>query len=157
MLVPEIVVLCGPPGCGKSSYAAEKPNHYAVSSDAFVELAARDQGKRYEEVWQETIKDADRKAKNTFKAYLQANVNVVFDATNMGERKRRAILQAVPGHYFKKVVVWELPQEELLRRANKRALEGGKQVPWNVVEDMLNRYTRPTLDEGWDAIEVRVK
>lgn len=154
----EVVVLVGPPGCGKSTYASAFPNHLVVSTDNYLNLWATQSGKTYDEVWEERFKDSEKIMWTTAIAYMREGAAIIWDQTNLGIKKRKNILRNIPKGYYKRCVCWEIPTEELQARLKKREEEvPGKTISWKHIQNMLNNYVRPELSEGFDSVEVRRK
>lgn len=152
----KLIILCGLPGSGKSSYAE---NYKAVddafcsditvihSSDAIREElfgdagSQEDNGKVFELMRKRTRED------------LKAGKTVIYDATNITRKARKsAIACAHPTNDTVEChVVWAEP-EECIRRDSLRARKVGPEV----IDKMLRRWQSPWLDEGFDKIEVHL-
>ena len=150
----KLIILCGLPGSGKSSYAE---NYKAVddaickdftvihSSDAIrQELfgdagSQEDNGRVFELMRKRTQED------------LKAGKTVIYDATNVTRKARKsAIACAHPTNDTVEChVVWAEP-EECIRRDSLRAREVGPAV----IDKMLRRWQSPWLDEGFDEVKV---
>lgn len=148
----KLIILCGLPGSGKSSYAA---NYKAVddaictdftvihSSDAIrQELfgnagSQEDNGRVFELMRKRTQED------------LKAGKTVIYDATNITRKARKsAIACAHPTRdTIECHVIWAEP-EECVRRDSLRERKVGP----TVIDKMLRRWQSPWLDEGFDKI-----
>lgn len=145
---PTLILLVGPPGCGKTSYAHE----YIESHPGTVHLAS---DKIRAELWgNETIQDNPNEVfslmQNRAVAALNFGSDVIYDATNMTRKDRAGIISACPK--FVKIeahVVWA-PIEACIERDASRKRTVGKEV----IDRMLKRFQAPYYDEGIDEIEV---
>ena len=153
---PQLIVLVGAPASGKSTYIknAGLNDYVIISTDAIIEEAADREGKTYSEIFQDTIKVATTLANIKFDNAIADKKNIVFDQTNMSAKKRKGILSRIPKFYTCKVVVFNIPLEVVERRAAERCAQTGKCIPAHVIADMYKRFEMPTLQEGFDDIEI---
>ena len=152
----KLIILCGLPGSGKSSYAdSYKTVDDAIcngitvihSSDAIREELfgdpsfQGDNAKVFELMRKRTQED------------LKAGKTVIYDATNVTRKARKsAIACAHPTNdTIECHVIWAEP-EECVRRDNLRARKVGSEV----IDKMLRRWQSPWLDEGFDKVEVHL-
>ena len=154
---PEIYVLIGVPGSGKSTWtekflAASTKEFTVVSSDAVLDQIAAEKGLKYSDVYKDFIGLATSKAKQIFREALASRANIIFDQTNVSKKKRRGILQQTPKDYVKLAVVFQTEDKEVERRLTERAEKTGKHIPGFVMKDMYSRWESPTRDEGFDRI-----
>jgi heterogeneous nuclear ribonucleoprotein U-like protein 1 len=155
--VPEILVLIGVPGSGKSTWAEKHvmvtgKQYDVVSSDAVLEQIASEKGLKYSDVHKDYIGLATAKAKQTFREAIAAERNIIFDQTNVSKKKRRGILQQLPKTYRKIAVVFNTEDNVVKQRLIERAERTGKHIPDFVMKDMNGRWETPTRDEGFDEI-----
>lgn len=152
----KLIILCGLPGSGKSSYAE---NYKAVddaickdftvihSSDAIREElfgdagSQEDNGRVFELMRKRTRED------------LKAGKTVIYDATNVTRKARKsAIACAHPTRdTIECHVIWTEP-EECIHRDSLRDRKVGPEV----IDKMLRRWQSPWLDEGFDKVEVHL-
>lgn len=154
---PEILVLIGVPGSGKSTWsakhkAASGKDYDVVSSDAVLDRIASEKGLKYSDVFEDYIGLATSESKRKFDEAVTAGRNIIFDQTNVSKKKRKGILQKVPKHYRRVAVVFNTEDKEVERRLKARAEATGKHIPAFVMKDMYSRWEAPTRDEGFDLI-----
>lgn len=148
MYRPKLVLLVGPPGCGKSTYAKK----YAEEHVNTVHLSS-------DQIRAEIYGDATIQTDpSRVFALMQARAvealnnwqNVVYDATNMTRKDRAGIIAACPK--FIKIechIIWA-PIETCIERDAARNRTVGKIV----IDKMLKRFQSPYYDEGIDEIKV---
>ena len=150
----KLIILCGLPGSGKSSYAEEfktiddtfyKGNTVIHSSDAIREELFGDPS------FQGDNAKVFELMHKRVKADLQAGKTVIYDATNVTRKARRgAINLAHPTNdTIECHIVWAEP-EECLRRDSLRDRKVGPAV----IDKMLRRWQSPWVDEGFTQIKV---
>ena len=154
---PELYVLIGVPGSGKSTWTnkfkdSSTKEFTVVSSDAVLDQIALERGLKYSDVHKDFIGLATSKAKQTFREAIECRANIIFDQTNVSKKKRRGILQQMPKDYIKVAVVFQTEDAEVERRLKTRAEQTGKYIPEFVMQDMYSRWEAPTRDEGFDRI-----
>lgn len=150
----KLIILCGLPGSGKSSYAQAfkefddaiyEGNTVIHSSDAIREELFGDPS------FQGDNAKVFELMHKRVKADLQAGKTVVYDATNVTRKARRgAINLAHPTNdTIECHIVWADPNE-CIRRDSKRDRTVGKEV----IDKMLRRWQSPWVDEGFDEVKV---
>ncbi len=150
----KLIILCGLPGSGKSSYAE---NYKAVddiisadytvihSSDTIREelfgdaSSQEDNGRVFELMRKRTQED------------LRAGKTVIYDATNVTRKARKSAMACAHpvNDTIECHVIWATP-EECIRRDGLR----NRKVGPAVIDKMLRRWQSPWKDEGFDAVHV---
>ena len=146
---PKLIILCGIPGSGKSTYAKNyisdcTKNTIHLSSDSIrAELYGNEsiQGNPSEvfSLMQKRAVDA-----------LNNGCDVIYDATNITRKDRASIIGICPK--FAKIechIIWA-PIETCIERDSKRERTVGKEV----IDKMLKRFQAVYYDEGIDEIKV---
>jgi len=150
--MPTCYQLIGVPASGKSTWVKNQDwalGLTVVSTDPFVEDYARAQGKTYSEVFTEYMPTAvDLMAKQVVFA-REHDHTVIWDQTSTTVKSRERKFRMLPG-YEHIAVVFRTPNlDELkLRLANRP----GKDVPWEVVQGMIDGWEEPTHEEGFTEI-----
>lgn len=158
--MPEVIMLVGLPGCGKSTWVGkfletQEPNSYRIiSSDALIEETARECGVTYDVahdlIPQETI---SAMLYEQVHQCVITNQNLIWDQTNLTEERRRDKLRMIPLTWTRRCVVFEVPVDEIKRRRDAReAANPGKTLPSDIIESMTAAYQPPSRLEGWDEI-----
>ena len=155
--MPELILLIGIPGSGKSFYTKKydydrifKHNTTILSSDQVRKEILGDENDQThnEEVFQ-YIKDTSVKQ-------LEKGQRVIIDATNLSRKARQSITDYVDQklsfyeYGFIKFVVVATPYYQCLENNRKRS----RQVPENVIERMYKQFEFPTFSEAVHEIEV---
>lgn len=145
---PTLILLCGIPGSGKTTYAEkyinEHDNTIHISSD-----------KIREELWgNESIQGDNNEVFSLMQSRaieaLNNGQSVVYDSTAVTRRDRSYIISLCPK--FAKIechIIWA-PIETCIERDATRERIVGKEV----IDKMLKRFQAPYYDEGIDEIKV---
>lgn len=146
---PTLYFICGIPASGKTYYAyniASTKNATVIDSDEYREKLFGD----------ENCQDNNQKLFDAIhkdiKALLKDGKNVVYSATNLSSKRRRAFvneLTKIPCE--KKCVIMATPFEQCLENNRNRE----RQVPEDDMWRMYKSWQTPAMFEGWDSIEIR--
>ena len=143
---PIFLMLVGLPGSGKSTYIEKYYSNYHVhSSDAIREELSGDANNQ--NINQQVFSTLHRRVKED----LAAGYNVVYDATNISWKRRKAFLQELKNiNCHKECVLMATPFELCVQRNNER----DRVVPYFVIERMYKSFDIPWYNEGWDSIVI---
>jgi predicted kinase len=148
-------MLVGAPGSGKSTFvhktqmSGEWGPYTVLSTDAYIVEEAENEGKTYNEVFRDTIKDAEKYFNWDIEEHIQSGRNVIIDRTNMSRKSRAKILQRfLDAGYECEAFVFQAPRDlDVLNEGRP-----GKEIPVNVMLSMINNYQAPDFDEGFYRI-----
>jgi len=144
--------LIGVPCAGKSTWIKNQIwtlGLTIVSTDAFVEDYARAQGKTYSEVFKEYMPQAvDLMAKQVVRA-RELGHTIIWDQTSTTIASRARKFNMLPDYYHI-AVVFPTPAIDVLKE--RLASRPGKEVPWEVVQGMIDKFEMPTEEEGFTEI-----
>jgi len=148
-----LYVLVGVPGSGKTTWIGRQmfdwTNTVIVSTDHHVEQYARSIGKTYSEVFKDYMPTAvDLMAKTAVDAFKNNKV-VIWDQTSTTATTRARKLRMAPAHYKKVAVVFKTPNADTHAKMLNRP---GKEIPTEIVQDMIDKFEYPTVEEGFDSI-----
>jgi predicted kinase len=149
---PRVYVLIGVPGSGKSTWVQNQAwaqDCVYVSTDTWVELEAKRQGRTYSEVFEEYMP----KAVNIMSAQVidarDQGRDIIWDQTSTTITSRRRKFNMLPD-YEHIAVVFRCPDvDDLTRRLLSRP---GKLIPVDVLHDMIKNFEVPTEEEGFKEI-----
>jgi len=149
----EVVILCGLPASGKSTWTKTiRGGYFRVSRDNVIrDLAWVKTGKDidYKEAWNMVDqKQVDKELQQDFQ-HAKTFDKVVVDMTHMSKKSRRKSLSHFGPEYKKKCVVF-LPDMQTLSLRNKN--RAGKVIDQSVIERMMRSFYVPTFEE-FDEIE----
>jgi tRNA uridine 5-carbamoylmethylation protein Kti12 len=158
-----LYVLCGIPGCGKSTWVKNRMAENTSSTDPKWAYVSRDEVRfsmiteeddyfsKEKQVFEEFV---NRICGNLSDAYIQ---NVIADATHLNEISRDKLINAIrrkrpnlPLHIT--MVYFDIPLEVCKFRNDKR--EGRAHVPDEVMNKMYVQLEFPKLRKGLEAIEI---
>lgn len=145
-----LLLACGIPGSGKSTWLAQRPDIDVVSRDTIRFAVLRD-GDDYFSKEDEVI--------NRFFHFIRDSINelrkpamVCADATHLTPKARAKTLNAIGPEGICKIIAlsFETPLSVALERNAGRT--GRARVPDSVIKNMYHSFVRPTLAEGFDEI-----
>jgi len=149
-------MLCGIPTSGKSTYVDKLlamdywKNSVVLSTDYFIEFYAKKQGKTYNEVFDEYIKEATQMMEMNINYAINNGKDIIWDQTNLTAGSRRKKLRRLPAQYHRGVIYFEVSLEEALERNNHRE---GKFIPESILKRMYHQFEIPTTSEGFEYVE----
>ena len=164
MYKPTLYILCGLPGCGKTSWTRNKMKENTSSTEPKWTYISRD------EVRFSLIKEEDdyfAKEKLVFNEFVKriceklddvCVTNVIADATHLNEISRNKLINAIRRNRHKDkplyivMVYFDVPLEVCKFRNNKRS--GRMRVPDEVIDKMYRSLEFPRLREGLERIEI---
>jgi predicted kinase len=152
--LPTIVLLCGCPASGKSTWlrnalkdCSKLKDYKILSTDDWLENKARELNKSYIEIFNEYINEAVKDFAKDLYAFIENGENLIIDQTNIDVYSRFKKLKLCK-NYNKIAVYFELDlQDAIIRNCNR-----GRGTPRAVLEKYHKQYSRPTLDEGFDRV-----
>lgn len=153
--MPELIMLVGLPGTGKSTWVKnqgfyDKPDWMVLSTDNFIESVATGEGKTYSEVFPASIKFAEANLTEALNYAIKTKMNIVWDQTNLSAITRSKKLARVPLCYRRIARVFPIPENhsEWLNSPDRV----GKVIPPHIIDSMIATYVTPSIYEGFDEI-----
>ena len=147
-MVPYFIMMVGLPGSGKSTYAKKLSDKIQItiySSDSIREELFGDENCQTDN--NEVFETLHKRVKDR----LKNKENVVYDATNISSKRRRAFLSELKNiPCYKKCIIMATPFDECCRRNNLR----DRSVPPEVIVQMYKTWNTPYWFEGWNDIEI---
>ncbi len=144
--------LIGVPGAGKSTWIGNQSwakDCVIVSTDNHVEAYAKSVGKTYNEVFKDYMPTAvDLMAKDVVTAREQGK-DIIWDQTSTTINSRRRKFNMLRDYEHIAVVFATPEMTELKRRLASRP---GKNIPSEVMVQMIKGFQMPTEDEGFTEI-----
>lgn len=156
MFMSELVMLCGIPTSGKSTYVnkLKKLDYWkdavVLSTDNYIEEYAKRVGQTYNEVFDDVIPDATREIELQLNMAKDKGKDIIWDQTNLSVKTRRNKLSKLPSYYRRGVVYFEISLEEALERNKHRE---GKFIPESILKRMWHQFEIPTHNEDFDYVE----
>jgi predicted kinase len=140
---PEVLILCGLPCSGKSTFCSNYPHHLQLSSDKFIQEAANKLNKTYNEIYERTIKQANKFFFDEAQTAAKLNADVIIDRTNLTIKSRQKIIKIFKNH-DPVIVYFDVPIE-VIKSRNTRP---GKIIADAVFDRMFATLQIPTIHEA---------
>lgn len=150
--MPKCYQLVGVPAAGKSTWIKDQVwmlDLPVVSTDAFVEDYARAQSKTYTEVFEQYMPTAIGLMTEQVVFSREHGHTVIWDQTSTTVKSRARKFNMLPD-YEHIAVVFRTPDLSVLKQ--RLASRLGKEVPWEVVQNMIDNWEEPSLKEGFTEI-----
>ena len=144
----KFIMLIGLPGSGKSTYAARYksryPNTAVVSSDEIREELFGDVNDQTHngEVFTTML--------NRTREFLKADIDVIYDATNINRKRRISFLNLLPTNTIKIGVMFAVPFDLCKEQNEMRE----RVVPFEVMNRMYKHFQIPCKGEGFDELHI---
>ena len=142
---PLLIVMSGLPNTGKTTLAKRlrlKLSARVFSSDAIIERKAQEQEKTYDDVYEETIRGAEREYQRTLRNFLEdkrsLNVPAIVDRTNLTREHRRNLRELAAGRTC--FIIYTETRFNMPRP--------GKTIPAGIIENMVRKLQPPENDES---------
>ena len=150
--MPKCYQLIGVPCAGKSTWIKDQVwalGLTVVSTDAFVEDYARECGSTYSEVFDDYMPRAVELMANQVVFARDHGHTVIWDQTSTTIKSRTRKFNMLPD-YEHIAVVFRTPELDVLKA--RLASRPGKEIPWEVLQGMIDNWEDPTEDEGFKEI-----
>ena len=150
--MPKCYQLIGVPAAGKSTWIKEQVwmlGLTVVSTDPFVEDYARAQGKTYTEVFKDYMPIAVNLMADQVVFAREHDHTVIWDQTSTTVASRTRKFRMLPD-YEHIAIVFRTPDLDVLKE--RLISRPGKEIPWEVVQGMIDNWEEPTLEEGFTEI-----
>jgi len=151
-----VTFMIGPPGVGKTTYVKKEGLKNVLSRDDIVmnhgyKLGLTDYNLIFSKIDQNSV---NKELNSKFDKLVKDGKNFVIDMTMMNKKSRSKFLSRIPKYYRKIAVSFETDLNTLKKRNKMRTAEG-KNLPLNLLKQMLLSYEPPTEEEGFDDIEIK--
>jgi hypothetical protein len=120
-----------------------------VSTDHHVEEYAKQQGKTYTEVFKDYMPTAVELMAREVRDAREAGRDILWDQTSTTVKSRERKFNMLPD-YWHIAVVFPTPAIDVLKE--RLASRPGKEIPWEVVQGMIDNFDWPTEEEGFKEI-----
>ena len=143
-----LIVLCGLPACGKSTYAEMlceiNPTFQRICPDLIRKAFYGD----------ESIQGDGKRVFNTafhdLKEYGSIGASVIFDATNINRSRRKKLVKEMRGYFDIIICKWFSTPYYICDQRNQTR---SRKVPNEVLLRMRDNFQQPSMEEGWDYVE----
>lgn len=150
--MPKCYQLIGVPGSGKTTWINNQDWTVpcaVVSTDKWVEIYAKEVGKTYSQVFTDFMPTAVELMAKEVVLAREMNRDVIWDQTSTTINSRAKKFAMLP-NYEHIAVVFKTPEHnELVRRLSSRP---GKEIPEDVINNMIVNFEMPTEEEGFKEI-----
>lgn len=150
---PDLYMLVGLPGSGKSTWVNHHHNNHpqmvVLSTDNYIEQVSEMRDQTYNEVFNEVFDRAESALEDDLRIAVEDEQDIIWDQTNLTVKTRRRKLAKIPDSYRKIAVIFTTSEDTLNRRL---ACRTGKGISNNVIKSMRDSYVRPDYSEGFGTI-----
>jgi predicted kinase len=144
--------LIGVPGSGKSTWIKNQIwalGLSVVSTDMWVDMEAERLDKTYSEIFTDYMPKAVQLMANHVVLARDKGIDIIWDQTSTTIASRARKFNMLPD-YEHIAVVFRTPDLDVLKE--RLASRPGKEIPWEVVQGMIDNWEEPTEEEGFKEI-----
>jgi len=128
---------------------------FVYSTDNLLEAWAADDGKTYNEVFNDLISLATNTMNRELDDVVRSKRSIVWDQTNLGAKKRAKIINRMRNAGYRvecECILLPAGDSQWEDWRHRMASRPGKTIPDHVIESMMDSFVRPTVEEGFDAV-----
>lgn len=159
---PSLIMLIGVPASGKTTWLSKNmpvaPNgkpYHILSTDNFIEEAAKAAGKTYNEIFADTIGAATKDFGERLNSLVAQGENIIIDQTNLTEKSRASKLAAAKkAGYLLSAVLFDTHPVVVNERHEQRRVATGKNIPLHIRGSMERSLQFPDEGEGFAEITI---
>ncbi len=160
-------ILVGSSGSGKSTHA-QTLGQVICSTDKYVEEQASMLGVSYDNAFQISqsigvFKKFTKYFYEDIEYCIRNNKNFVIDRTNLSSEMRCSLitkLRKMARKFGKTIIIkgvyFVIPENVIWKRLEHRKNIENKSIPKMLVEEQIEKYELPTIDEGFDYLIKKV-
>lgn len=164
---PELVLVCGLPAIGKSTYIKNNFSNYSIlCRDDIINNYAKEHDMTFKEAWKDLTdknkhKDIDLLFNQKFLNSISNRQSIVIDKVNLSKKTRRTFLEgsmnylekyhkdAIQNQYIKKIIVLLDSFDNILSR---RSIQDNKEITEDALDSFIVRSNFPCMNEA-DIVE----
>ena len=147
-----LYMLVGVPGSGKSSWAQNQKwasECAYISTDKHIEKWAGELYREYSDIFSTFMPAAVELMAAEVIYARENNQDIIWDQTSTTLQSRSRKFNMLPDYYAIAVV---FPTPDRLELNSRLSLRGGKVIPEDVIDNMIQGYEPPKLEEGFNEI-----
>ncbi|UYV83476.1 HNRNPUL1, partial [Cordylochernes scorpioides] len=156
----EILMMCGLPGCGKTTWVAEycsknpEKKYNVIGTNALIDkmkVMGLARKRNYHGRWDVLIKHSSDCLNHLMKMAGGVDRNFILDQTNVYPSAQKRKMKMFEG-FKKKAIVIVPTDEEYKKRCDKRDREEGKEIPDSAVLEMKANFVLPEDGTVFDEV-----
>lgn len=150
--MPKCYQLIGVPGAGKSTWVSNQDwmlGLTIVSTDMWVDIESKRLGKTYSEIFTDYMPTAVNLMAEQVVFARDHEHTIIWDQTSTTVKSRERKFRMLP-EYDHIAVVFRTPELDVLKE--RLANRPGKEIPWEVVQGMIDNWDEPYEEEGFKEI-----
>ncbi len=150
--MPEVVILIGNIGCGKSTLTKVLSGRYVILSRDSFRYGIGAGRYIFNPVYEPAIV---KTAVFMFKEFLELGCDIVVDEVNVSKQYRQKYISEAKakGYTVTAIVLPRLPKEEAVNRRMSNPHDSNTREHWEDVWDKFEaKYEMPTEEEGFDKV-----
>ena len=150
--MPRCYQLIGVPGAGKSTWVSNQDwmlGLTIVSTDMWVNIESKRLGKTYSEIFTDYMPTAVNLMAEQVVRARELDHTIIWDQTSTTVKSRERKFRMLPD-YEHIAIVFRTPDLDVLKE--RLVSRPGKDVPWEIVQSMIDNWEEPTEEEGFKEI-----